>query len=302
VAELRQHARLEDVISLADEALYASKSKGKDLTTLADTAFIIKSQNNQNNLTVEDLLAGIKAQEFQLYIQPICDNASGKATGFEGLMRWHRPDGSIVFPGRFLELAVSPAVYPKFLDFYTSQVIPIAIALAKKNPNYYFSFNTEATFIQSSQLVEKFISKLSGLPMLHGNLVLELPEKTAILNPKTALKNIMLLQENGIKIALDDFGMEHSNMDRIRDIPADIVKIDRSFISKIDQNPRSLAIVNALVSMAKQLDFLIIAEGIETQAQAITLAASGVSRAQGYYYGHPKPVDYWLEQIQIGHI
>ena len=91
-------------------------------------------------------------------------------------------------------------------------------------------------------------------------------------------------------------------MDRIRDIPADIVKIDRSFISKIDQNPRSLAIVNALVSMAKQLDFLIIAEGIETQAQAITLAASGVSRAQGYYYGHPKPVDYWLEQIQIGHI
>ena len=302
VAELRQHARLEDVISLADEALYASKSKGKDLTTLADTAFIIKSQNNQNNLTVEDLLAGIKAQEFQLYIQPICDNASGKATGFEGLMRWHRPDGSIVFPGRFLELAVSPAVYPKFLDFYTSQVIPIAIALAKKNPNYYFSFNTEATFIQSSQLVEKFISKLSGLPMLHGNLVLELPEKTAILNPKTALKNIMLLQENGIKIALDDFGMEHSNMDRIRDMPADIVKIDRSFISKIDQNPRSLAIVNALVSMAKQLDFLIIAEGIETQAQAITLAASGVSRAQGYYYGHPKPVDYWLEQIQIGHI
>ena len=302
VAELRQHARLEDVISLADEALYASKSKGKDLTTLADTAFIIKSHNNQNNLTVEDLLAGIKAQEFQLYIQPICDNATGKATGFEGLMRWHRPDGSIVFPGRFLELAVSPAVYPKFLDFYTSQVIPIAIALAKKNPNYYFSFNTEATFIQSSQLVEKFISKLSGLPMLHGNLVLELPEKTAILNPKTALKNIMLLQENGIKIALDDFGMEHSNMDRIRDIPADIVKIDRSFISKIDQNPRSLAIVNALVSMAKQLDFLIIAEGIETQAQAITLAASGVSRAQGYYYGHPKPVDYWLEQIQIGHI
>lgn len=302
VAELTTQAKLKDVMSLADEALYASKSKGKNTTTLADSAFILQSQKNQKNLTLSDLLVGLSKNEFQLYIQPICNNGTSKAVGFEGLMRWHRADGSILTPDRFLELAISPAVYPKFKDTYIAQLIPIVMALKKLNPNYYLSFNTEGTFIHSHLMVSDFISQLKKLNVKPGSLVLELPEKAAILNTEKALSNIKLLQKNGIIIALDDFGMEHSNMDRIRDIPADIVKIDRSFIAKIDQNPRSLAIINALVAMAKQLNFQIIAEGIETQAQATILAESGITRAQGYFYGHPKPVAYWLEQINNGNI
>jgi len=115
-----------------------------------------------------------------------------------------------------------------------------------------------------------------------------------------ALSNIKSLQQSGIGIALDDFGMEHSNMDRIRDIPADIIKIDRSFIAKMEKNPRSLAIIKALVTMAQELNFEIIAEGIETQAQATMLAKSGITKGQGYFYGHPKPVSYWLDQIKGG--
>jgi EAL domain-containing protein (putative c-di-GMP-specific phosphodiesterase class I) len=94
--------------------------------------------------------------------------------------------------------------------------------------------------------------------------------------------------------------MEHSNMDRIRDIPADFVKIDRSFIVQMEGNPRSLAIIKALVSMSKELDFQIIAEGIETLAQARLLEEAGVTRVQGYYYGRPQSVDYWLDQLDKG--
>ena len=146
-------------------------------------------------------------------------------------------------------------------------------------------------------MVNHFISQVQEANIKPKNLVLELPEKAAILNTKKALSNIKLLQKNGIGIALDDFSMEHSNMDRIRDIPADIVKIDRSFISKIDKNPRSLAIIKALVTMAEQLNFQIIAEGIETQAQATILAESGITRVQGYFFGRPQQVDYCLKQI-----
>ncbi|MDB9958605.1 bifunctional diguanylate cyclase/phosphodiesterase [Oceanospirillaceae bacterium] len=297
VAELAKDAVLKYVISLADEALYASKSKGKNTTTLVDEQFIVESKNNQKNLTFNDLLIGLSNNEFHLYIQPICSNSSGKAVGFEGLMRWHRSDGLILSPDHFLELAMSPGVYPKFKDVYMAQLIPIITALTKLNPQYYLSFNTEGTFIHSSQMVNHFISQVQEAKIRPKSLVLELPEKAAILNTKKALSNIKLLQKSGIGIALDDFGMEHSNMDRIRDIPADIVKIDRSFISKIDKNPRSLAIIKALVTMAEQLNFQIIAEGIETQAQATILAESGITRAQGYFYGRPQQVSYWLKQI-----
>ena len=302
LAELVTSAKLKDIISLADEALYVSKSKGKNTTTLADKEFIKQRQSNQNNLTLSDLLAGLANNEFHLHIQPICSNSTSKAVGFEGLMRWHRPDGSILSPDRFLELAISPAVYPRFKDTYISQLIPIVETLTKLNPDYYLSFNTEGVFIHSTKMVTELITLIKSANIKPDRLVIELPEKAAIVNTKKALSNIKLLQKNGISIALDDFGMEHSNMDRIRDIPADIVKIDRSFISKIDQNPRSLAIINALVAMAEQLNFLIIAEGIETQAQATILAQAGITRAQGFFYGHPKPVDYWFDQIDKGNI
>ncbi|MCO4837685.1 MAG: EAL domain-containing protein [Oceanospirillaceae bacterium] len=302
VAELNKDATLKHVMRLADEALYVSKSKGKDTTTVADEAFMLESKNNQKNLSANDLLEGLSNNEFYLYLQPICSNISGQAVGFEALMRWHRPDGSILSPDRFLELAISPPVYAKFKDVYIAQLIPIVKTLTKLNCDYYLSFNTEATFIHSSQMVNHFIRQFQEANIKPKNLVLELPEKAAILNTKKALSNIKLLQNSGIGIALDDFGMEHSNIDRIRDIPADIVKIDRSFISKIDQNPRSLAIVNALVTMSEQLKFQIIAEGIETQAQATILAKSGITRAQGYFYGRPKPLNYWLEQIAKGKI
>ncbi len=174
--------------------------------------------------------------------------------------------------------------------------------LNDRDADYYLSSNTDNTFINSTTFVTDLINQFKLAQLNLHRLVLELPEKTALVNMKRALHNIALLQKNGIVIALDDFGMEHSNMDRIRDVPADIIKIDRSFIIKVEVNPRSLAIIKALVTMAKELHFEIIAEGIETRAQAIILSQAGITRAQGYFYGHPKPVAYWLKQIDRGRI
>ena len=103
------------------------------------------------------------------------------------------------------------------------------------------------------------------------------------------VNNVNYLQENGIRIALDDFGMEHSNMDRIRDIPADFIKIDRSFIIDLQDNPRLIDIARALVTMPQELNFDIIAEDIEEQEQEDALIKAGVKRVQGYYYGQPTP-------------
>jgi len=300
VAELAIDSKLNDKVSLADQALYQSKAKGKNRTTLADTSFIAQLEKNKRSPKLGDILLGLANQEFQLYIQPICDNNTHKAIGFEGLMRWHRADGSVLTPDHFLDIALSPPAYPEFKKAALGQLAPILRGLTSRNPDYYLSFNTDNTFINSTEFVTDLISQLKLLKVNLNHLVLELPEKTSLDNMQQVLSNIALLQNNGILIALDDFGMEYSNMDRIRDVPADIIKIDRSFIAKMEENPRSIAVIKSLVNMSKELNFEIIAEGIETEAQQIILAESGVTRAQGYYYGHPKPVAYWLEQIDSG--
>ena len=300
VAELAIGSQIKDAMSLADKALYQSKAKGKNRTTVANHWFIAQLEKNKVYPKLEAILKGLIKGEFKLNIQPICDNSTQKAVGFEALMRWHQADGSILTPDYFLDIALSPLAYPTFKATALAQLAPILRDLVNSNSDYYLSFNTDNTFINSTEFVADLITQFKLAQVNLNRLVLELPEKTALGNMEKALSNIKLLQQSGIGIALDDFGMEHSNMDRIRDIPADIIKIDRSFIAKMEKNPRSLAIIKALVTMAKELNFEIIAEGIETQAQAIILADSGITKGQGYFYGHPKPVNYWLGQIKRG--
>ena len=302
IAELAIDSALKEAMGLADKALYQSKSEGKNRTTLANASFIRQLKNDQTKPNLNAVIEGLKAGEFELYIQPICNNSTQKAVGFESLMRWHRADGSILSPNDFLDLALSPEAYPLFKAISLAQLVTILKQLINRDEDYYLSFNTDNTFINSTEFVTDLINQFKLAQINLNCLVLELPEKTALVNMERALNNIDLLQKNGVVIALDDFGMEHSNMDRIRDIPADIIKIDRSFITNMEGNRRSLAIIKALVSMAKELNFEIIAEGIETQAQAIILTQAGIMRAQGYFYGRPKPAAYWLEQIDSGHI
>ncbi len=302
VAELAIDSALKEVMNIADKALYQSKTEGKNRTTLANELFIQRFKKDETKPNLNTVIEGLKAGEFELYIQPICNNNTQKAVGFESLMRWHRADGSVLLPNHFLDLALSPEAYPLFKAIALGQLALILKDLNDRDADYYLCFNTDNTFINSTEFVTDLINQFKLAQLNLHRLVLELPEKTALVNMQQALSNIDLLQKSGIVIALDDFGMEHSNMDRIRDVPADIIKIDRSFITKMEGNPRSLAIIKALVTMAKELHFEIIAEGIETRAQAIIISQAGITRAQGYFYGHPKPVAYWLKQIDRGRI
>jgi EAL domain-containing protein (putative c-di-GMP-specific phosphodiesterase class I) len=220
--------------------------------------------------------------------------------GFEALMRWHKTDGSVATPDHFLDIALSQPVYSKFKEASLSQLVPILTKLKHCNSDCYLAFNIDSTFIHSTDVVTELINLFDSSDATPNCLVIEIPETATIKDQQLALSNVDLLRHKGFGIALDDFGMEHSNMDRIRDIPVDFVKIDRSFIVQMEDNPRSLAIIKALVNMAKDLEFEIIAEGIETQAQADLLANAGVTKVQGYHYGRPKPVDYWLDKLDRG--
>jgi EAL domain-containing protein (putative c-di-GMP-specific phosphodiesterase class I) len=277
----------------APYTLGLSKSGNVGLTVAASDT----SNSAIDDSLRDEILTGLDKGEFVFYLQPICDNTTHKAVGFEALMRWQKTDGAVATPDNFLDIALSQPAYSKFKDASLTQLMPILTKLKHRNRHYYLTFNTDSTFIHSTDFVTELINRFDSSDSTPNHLVFEIPETATIKDRQLALSNVDLLRHKGFRIALDDFGMEHSNMDRIRDIPVDFVKIDRSFIVQMEGNPRSVAIIKALVNMAKDLEFEIIAEGIETQVQADLLANIGVTKVQGYYYGRPKPVYYWLDQL-----
>jgi diguanylate cyclase (GGDEF)-like protein len=295
IANLDVDDQLKDVMSQADAALYQAKEAGKNCIRVADQAFIENWNQERNAPKLDAIINGLENNEFVYYLQPICDIHSGHILGFEALMRWERPDGSVLAPKDFIETVLSRPVYALFKKTSKKQVLPIMQQLANLDESYYLSLNADSTFFHTSRYVTDIINQLQHAGADPKKLIIELPETAQIHNQQLVLQNVIYLREQGIRIALDDFGMEHSNMDRIRDIPADFVKIDRSFIIDLQKNPRSTSIVRALVGMSKELGFDIIAEGIEEQEQADALISAGVTKAQGYFYGEPKPMSYWLE-------
>ena len=134
------------------------------------------------------MIEGLKAGEFELYIQPICNNSTQKAVGFEGLMRWHRAGGPILSPNDFLDLALSPEAYPLFKATSLAQLVTILKHLINRDEDYYLSFNTDNTFINSTEFVTDLINQFKLAQINLNCLVLELPEKTALVNMERALK------------------------------------------------------------------------------------------------------------------
>ncbi len=294
IANLGIDDQLKDVMSQADAALYQAKEAGKNCIRVADQAFIDNWNQERKAPKLDAIISGLENNEFVYYLQPICDIESGRILGFEALMRWERPDGSVLAPKDFIETVLSRPVYALFKKISKQQVLPIMQKLQQLDKNYYLSINADSTFFHTSRYVTDIVNQMKNAGADANKLIIELPETAQIHNQQLVLQNVNYLREQGIRIALDDFGMEHSNMDRIRDIPADFVKIDRSFIIDLQQNPRSTSIVRALVGMSTELDFDIIAEGIEEQEQAEALKAAGVTKAQGYFYGEPKPMSHWI--------
>ena len=135
---------------------------------------------------------------------------------------------------------------------------------------------------------------LNGLPP--EMTVFEIVESTVIENPEATKTLINRLRSKGVRIALDDFGIGMSNLERLLEYPIDIVKIDRSFVRSLTRGSRE-GITRGLVEMSKTMGFEIIAEGIETQNQLDLVRAAGITHAQGYFLGKPQTADHWLKEI-----
>jgi len=230
------------------------------------------------------LRTAINNDEVDVFFQPIVDLSSNTIVGFEALARWTDDVLGYVPPSDFIKLAEERG----FIDALSETLLRKAALSAIAWPSdIYLSFN-----LSSAQLIDlrtsiNVLSIINRVGLESRRLVLEITETAVMAEPSVALKIIRDLRALGIRIALDDFGTGHSSLGRLTEFDFDIVKIDRSFVSKLISDPAMEHIVRAVVTMCNGLTLNVVAEGIETQAEADVLKALKCNVVQGYFIGRP---------------
>jgi c-di-GMP phosphodiesterase Gmr len=278
---------LERLIRSADTAMYAAKDAGKH--TYRFFAAEMDRKVAEDMWLDTNLRKALDDNQFVLYYQPLLNMATGSLHGAEALIRWHSPERGLVPPGEFIRYAEESGLITPLGRWVMREATAQAVRWKAKGFDLRVSVNVSARQLCDADIAKRFsdIVKASGLQS--SPLDIELTESCFIDDEDAAIELMKQFRERGARIHLDDFGTGYSSLAKLLRIPLDMIKLDRSFISGIDSNVKSQALVRSIVAIGQALNFSVLAEGVETQAEAEFLKRIGVDFAQGFLYAKPMP-------------
>ncbi|MEK7899660.1 EAL domain-containing protein, partial [Burkholderia contaminans] len=290
---------LETLIRSADTAMYVAKEEGKH------TYRVFSLEMNQKVAKYmwldTNLRKALEDEQFVLHYQPVVDIATGDVHGVEALIRWQSPDRGLVAPVEFIRFAEESGLIAPLGRWVMRTAAAQAAAWKAKGLGIRIAVNVSARQLQDMNIVHQMASILDAAGLKPGLLDIELTESCFIEDEDAANGLMRQFRQLGAQIHLDDFGTGYSSLSQLSRLPLDAIKLDRSFITGIDRNPRSQALVRSVVSLAKALNFAVVAEGVETRAEAEFLKQLDVDHAQGYYYARPMPAqafEAWLAETR----
>jgi sensor c-di-GMP phosphodiesterase-like protein len=243
----------------------------------------------QRHNPIAEIEAALVADEFVPYYQPIIDIKTGKLLGAEVLVRWRKPDGTIVAPGAFIPLVESSGLILALTQSLMRQVRKEVGTVIGARPDMYVTFNIAPRHFTDSAVLNDVGSIFEGSAIRLSQIVLEITERFEIENLSATRRVIAALQGLGCRVALDDVGTGHSGLSYILKLGVDIIKIDRLFVEALKTERHAQAIVETLVTLARDLRMQIVAEGVERIDQVEYLRERGISAAQGYLFAPPLP-------------
>jgi len=249
-------------------------------------------------LTKQDLelAKALKNNEFLLYYQPQVDLKTGEIVGAEALIRWISPDKGIIPPTEFIPIAENTGLIVPLGQWVLKTACTQAVDWKRVGlPPLQIAVNISAQQLEHEDFVADIIDILTQTGLDPKQLKLELTESILVHNINLTLEKFKQLQELGIEIAIDDFGTGYASLSYIQNFLFDILKIDRCFIKDITQNHKNSAIVCAIIRLARQLNFKVIAEGVETELERDFLAQQGCDLIQGYLISPPLPFEQFCE-------
>lgn len=283
----------EDLLRHADVAMYEAKGQGKGRWAVYEAGM---SDETVERFEIANALgAAIENDELMLYYQPIVDLASGKTVGVEALVRWFHPKRGMVSPDSFIPLAEKNGMIIPIGQSVLDTAVNQAAKWRKAGHDIYVSVNVSPVQLKRDGIVSEILNTVDESGIDHSAVVLELTESALIDDFELIKERIDQLRDAGLRVAIDDFGTGNATLRYAEVFAADILKIDRSFVMKLEDNERS-SVVTTVLRLAHEMGATTIAEGIELPVQHTRLRALGCRFGQGYYFTRPAPA----EQIEAG--
>lgn len=275
----------DQLVKCADLALYQAKSNGRGQYCLFDVEIEMKARSR--HALELDLRRAIARNEFEVHYQSIFDIATGKVCGVEALVRWNRPRYGIVAPNEFIPLAEETGLIVPLGEWIVRQV---CIEAASFPADIKVAINLSPVQFGKGDLVGTISRALSESGFPPERFELEITESVLLQDNEQHVAILAALKGLGVSIVLDDFGTGYSSFSYLRMFQFDKIKIDRSFVKELNTRSDCAAIVCAITSLARTLNIVTTAEGVETDDQYLLLRAAGCSLAQGYLFSRPVPV------------
>ena len=303
VATTADSAGAQELLRHADLALYLAKGSGKGRWRRYELA--LHTAMIQRVELRAELEVAVAGDSFVLHYQPIVDLASGDTMGFEALVRWNHPDRGVLAPAHFIDFAEETGLIVPIGSWVLQNALVATAQWHRMRPSAtppYISVNVSARQFRTPGFVDQVRRELaeSGLPP--ECLMLELTESLLLRDDEQVWADLGVLRDMGIHVAIDDFGTGFSSLSYLRQIPIDILKIDKSFIDAISSSPQQLALVDGIIRLASTLGLRVVAEGIESADQRELLVDTGCLLGQGYFFS--RPMGYgdavqWLSAEQV---
>jgi len=209
--------------------------------------------------------------------------------GVEALIRWRHPDKGLISPFHFIPVAEDAGMLPAIGEWVIKEAIRQSVKWkTEDNLHLRMSVNVSVHQFVDGDVVEIIQDALSKAELEPQYFEIEITESVAMFDVSSVVEKLNRLHKTGVRIALDDFGTGYSSLSYLRDLPLDTLKIDRSFVSEIDEGSHTQKLLlNSIASMAKQLNLHTVAEGVETNSQLQQVCALGIDTVQGFYYSKP---------------
>ena len=249
----------------------------------------MRSQVEERRTLELSLRRGLERGEFGLAYQPIVELADGRLLGFEALARWVDPPTPGMGPAQFIPVAEDSGLIGALGAELLGQACGQLAHWQRVRPDVFVSVNISARQLAEPDLPERVARALSDAGADPAGLHLEITETVLLDDVDAAVASLQKLKLTGVRLCLDDFGTGYSSLTYLCRLPVDVVKIDRSFVAGLGISDRDSSVVAAIIGMAGTLGHDLVAEGVETTAQAGRLRALGCEMAQGYLYSRPVP-------------